>query len=212
MKAPGLADRLKRRWREHTAGYDQARAEGLFQGILAAYSEPHRAYHTLTHLDFLFARLDEHGGDAGEPLRPAFAAWYHDVIYDPLAADNEARSAERAERELEGLGVEAALIARIARLIRATAAHQAGGSDGDDAVFLDADFAILGADGEAYAAYVAGVRREYARFDDAAWRAGRSGFLKAALSRPRIFLTDRFEAAYGAQARANIAGELAELG
>lgn len=211
MSDPACLARLRARWRDHTAGLDARRADAAFDGIVAAYSEPHRAYHTLAHLDFLFARLDEHAGDAAEPARLAFAAWYHDIIYDTARSDNEARSAERAETELAALGLEAGLVARIAALIRATAAHQAGGSDRDDALFLDADFAILGADPETYRRYAAEVRREYARLDDATWRAGRGAFLRKALTQTRFFLTDRFEATYGAAARANIAAELAAL-
>lgn len=211
MTGAALAERLAARWRAHVAGLDAAKAEAHFQAVLAAYGEPHRAYHTLAHLEFLFARLDAHAQDAREPLRLAFAAWYHDIVYDPLATDNEERSARLAATDLTAIGLDADLTVRIASLIRATAAHQSGGDDDDDALFLDADFAILGAAPADYAAYVAGVRREYGAFDDAAWRAGRSAFLANALGRPRVFLTDRFETADGGQARRNMAGELSSL-
>lgn len=81
----------------------------------------------------------------------------------------------------------------------------------DDSTFLDADFAILGAPPETYRAYVAGARFEYAHVDEAAWRAGRGAFLSGALAAPRLFRTDGFEDAYGAQARINVAAELKAL-
>ena len=63
----------------------------------------------------------------------------------------------------------------------------------------------------ASAAYIAAVRKEYADIDDLAWRNGRGAFLALALAQPRTFLTDAFQAAYGAQARANITAELQSL-
>ena len=210
---PALLDRLKARWSSLTSACrDDLAADRRFDGLVASYGEPHRAYHTLAHLDFVFAMLDTHAAGAREPDRLAFACWYHDVIYDPRASDNEARSADRATAELTALGVKPTLVMRIDRLIRATAAHQSAEADADDALFLDADFSVLGAPPETYAAYVKGVRFEYAHVDDAGWRAGRGGFLRKALAAERLFRTDVFEAAYGAQAKANIAAELEALG
>ncbi len=207
-----LLRRLKARWSSLMAACrDEIGSDRCFDGIVASYSEPHRAYHTLEHLDFVFAMLDAHAGKAKEPARLAFACWYHDIIYDPRASDNEVRSADRATAELTGIGVRPDLVARIDRLIRATAAHQSAEGDADDALFLDADFSILGATPKAYAAYVKGVRLEYAHVDDAGWRAGRGAFLRKALTADRLFRTDVFEAAYGAQAKANVAAELAAL-
>ena len=41
------------------------------------------------------------------------AAWYHDAVYDPKAKDNEARSAELAERELGALGLPAQVVKHV---------------------------------------------------------------------------------------------------
>ncbi|MFT3808912.1 MAG: hypothetical protein QM698_03275 [Micropepsaceae bacterium] len=211
MKA--LIDRLRARWFSLTSSCrDDNGSDRCIEGLIASYSEPHRAYHTLAHLDFVFAMLDAHAAKAREPARLAFACWYHDVIYDPRAADNEARSAERATEELTAIGVMPDVVKRIDRLIRATATHQTADADSDDALFLDADFSILGAAPEIYAAYVKGVRFEYGHVDDAGWKAGRGAFLKKALAAGRLFRTDVFETAYGAQARANVTAELKALG
>jgi predicted metal-dependent HD superfamily phosphohydrolase len=207
-----LRTRLKSRWTADTlvTGNERA-ADRCFDGIVASYSEPHRAYHTLEHLGFIFDKLAAHAVDAQEPGRLAFAAWYHDIVYDPAAKDNEERSALRATAELTELGADPGLVARVALLIRATAAHTKGGADSDDDLFLDADFAILGADPQTYRRYIANVRREYAAISDAGWRTGRGAFLTGALAQPRIFRTERFEAAYGAQARDNMTAELGAL-
>lgn len=212
MTGKALLERLRARWTSDTlATRNELGADRSFAGLVASYSEPHRAYHTLAHLDFIFAKLAQHAADAKEPGRLAFAAWYHDIVYDPLAKDNEERSALRAIEELTDLGAVPDFVDRVARLIRATAAHTKGGADDDDNLFLDADFSILGADAATYRRYVADVRREYAAVSDDAWRTGRGAFLKNALAQPRTFHTARFETAYGAQAKRNLAAELAAL-
>lgn len=182
-----------------------------FDGLVASYSEPHRPCNTLQHLDFIFDRLERHAGAAREPDRLAFMVWYHDVIYDPLSKENEELSARLAIAELSELGLIPGIAGRVAKLIQATATHQTAEADADDALFLDADFAILGADPDTYRRYVASVRFEYVHVDDSGWRAGRGGFLSAARAAPRLFRTDVFEEAYGAAARANVAVELAEF-
>ena len=205
---------LKARWRTHVRmlGYFQADVVGrTFDNLCASYSEPHRRYHTLAHLTSLFDCLEHHAEEIGDPARVAFAAWYHDIVYDPRRNDNEAKSAERAIKELADLGAEGALRSHVVQLILATKDHMGGGRDYDDDVFLDADFAILGSPETEYRQYVRDVRAEYAHVDDQAWRQGRGAFLNKVAAAPRIFRTGVFEGEYAAQARANIAWELKEL-
>jgi predicted metal-dependent HD superfamily phosphohydrolase len=205
---------LKARWRTHVQmlGNFQADIVGrTFDNLCASYSEPQRRYHTLAHLTSLFDCLERHGEEIGDPARLAFAAWYHDIVYDPRRDDNEAKSAERAIKELDALGAESALRSHVMQLILATKNHAGGGRDYDDDIFLDADFAILGAPEDEYRAYVRNVRAEYAHVDDQGWKAGRGAFLKKIAAAPRIFRTGIFEGEYADQARANIAWELAAL-
>lgn len=201
-------------WRGHVNAlgcFDAALSQQLFDALCADYSQPHRAYHTLDHLIQIFDKLEQHAERTRDPLRLAFAAWYHDIVYDPRAQDNEERSAARAETELKRLTVDPQLPARVAKLILATKSHQKGAADADGDLFLDIDYSILGSAPEEYAAYAANVRREYAHLTDEAWRSGRSAFLKTASERAPTFRTALFENLYGPQARANMAAELAAL-
>jgi predicted metal-dependent HD superfamily phosphohydrolase len=152
--------------------------------------------HTLTHLTRIFDCLELHGEEIGDPARLAFAAWYHDVVYDPRRTDNEAKSAERAMKELDALGAPNDVRSHVVQLILATKNHMAGGRDYDDDIFLDADFAILGSPHDEYRQYVVDVRAEYAHVDDAAWLNGRGTFLKKISAAPRIFRTGIFEGEY----------------
>ena len=207
-------ENLKARWRTHVQMLGNFSADLVgrtFDNLCTSYSEPHRRYHTLAHLTSLFDCLERHGEEIGDPPRVAFATWYHDVVYDPRRGDNEAKSAERAMKELDALGAGGELRSHVVQLILATKNHMAGGRDYDDDIFLDADFAILGAPDAQYRQYVADVRAEYAHVDDAAWLAGRGAFLKKIAAAPRIFRTGIFEGEYAPQARANIAWELSAL-
>jgi len=212
--SPAIVDGLKARWRAHLQMLGNFSADLVgrtFDDLCASYSEPHRRYHTLAHLTSLFACLEHHAEEIGDPPRIAFATWYHDIVYDPRRGDNEAKSAERALKELADLGADGALRSHVMQLILATKDHTKGGRDYDDDIFLDADFAILGAPEAEYRQYVRDVRAEYAHVDDARWKAGRGAFLSKLAAGPRIFRTGVFEGEYAAQARTNIAWELKEL-
>jgi len=177
--------------------------------LAARYGEPHRAYHNATHIAEVLRHFDDVWDALGwdHPHDVFDAVLFHDAIYDPLAKDNEARSADLAA----AFGASD----RTRALILLTARHGAiapSDVDRDAAHFLDCDTAILGAPPDAFDAYDAAVRREYAMVPDAAYRAGRAAFLRSLLDRPRIFLGDLFHARYDAAARANLARALSGLG
>lgn len=187
-------------------------SQKLFAEIVKRHSEAHRKYHGLGHLEALFDVLDPVWDDVSEPARVELAIWYHDIVYKPLRSDNEDKSARLAVRRLSGCGADSGLVTRVARLIQATAHHAGGGADHDDALFLDADFSILGAPADAYDDYAEAIRKEYRLAPRPMYDSGRRKFLEDALNRPRLFHTDHFEARYGAQARENMARELASIG
>jgi predicted metal-dependent HD superfamily phosphohydrolase len=191
--------------------FDAALSQQLFDALCTDYSQPQRAYHTLDHLVQIFAKMERHAENARDPLRLAFAAWYHDVVYDPRAQDNEERSAARAESELKRLTADPQLPDRVAKLILATKSHRKGEDDADGDLFLDIDYAILGSEPESYKVYAGQIRREYAHLSDEAWRNGRAAFLKTASARTPTFRTALFEGLYGQSARANMANELRDL-
>ena len=200
-------ERLAARWRADTQGHP--RTDPLFADLCKRYGEPHRHYHTLRHLEDLFVTLDAHAAMLADVRAVAFAVWYHDVIYDTTRDDNEERSAALAAEVLKALDYPQS--ARVTHMILATKNHTQAPADADEALFLDADFSIVGAPESRYAAYTQEVRAEYGWLPDEAWRAGRLVFLTKAAEATRLFHTDAFEATLGSRARANIAWETARL-
>lgn len=191
------------------AGGDVA---GAGARLLAHWAEPHRGYHDLRHLDEVLERIDTLAPYAVDLPVVRLAGWFHDAVYDPAAEDNEARSAAYAEDVLTAMRVDPAAVAEVARLVHLTAAHDAADGDPDGAVLCDADLAVLASPPDRYADYVAGVRREYAHLDDAAFAAGRRGVLGSLATRPRLFRTEHAQVQWEAAARANLSAELSRLG
>jgi len=199
---------LRARWAS-VAG-DGPASEAAYDELVARYREPHRHYHNLAHVLRVLRTVDELLAQVpvDDPTAVRWAAWFHDAVYDPRASDSEAASARLARDVATALGQPTSTAERAARLVDATAQHQP--TSADEAVMVDADLAVLGADPATYEAYARGVRREYAHLDDEQWRAGRRAVLQHLLERPQLFTTAP-ATAWEARARANLTAELAGL-
>jgi len=182
----------------------------LLDRILARHREKHRRYHTATHVAWVIRHVDELA--TVEPVEHldeiVAAAFYHDAVFEPSYPANERASARLARRDLAAIGWTDETVERVGLMIEATE-HDAAGAEGDTAILLDADLAILGADPAGYSDYVAGVRSEYRHVDDDGWRAGRAAVLDGFLQRPTIYRTATGRDRWEERARANITAELA---
>lgn len=203
----------------------RAQVAELGESLLQAWEQPHRAYHHSGHLSQMLTDLDRlyaHRAQGATPLALVLAAWFHDAVYEGAPGEDERRSEQLAGASLEPLVVAGLLseeeLQLVRLLIRATAAHElpestelpAGYNPADIEFFLDADMAILAADSARYRRYLRGVRSEYSHFDDEAFRAGRTTFLRSILKRERIFLSERALQLWEEPARANLQAELTE--
>jgi predicted metal-dependent HD superfamily phosphohydrolase len=179
--------------------------------LLARWAEPQRHYHTTAHLAALLSIVDEHAALAEDPDAVRLAVWYHDAVYDPRAADNEAASADLAREQLHELGVHADRVAEVARLVLLTAGHRVEPGDRNGALLADADLAILASPPERYDAYARAVRAEYAHVPDELFRAGRSHVLEHLLALPALYRIVPDRADWERAARANLDRELGTL-
>ena len=194
------------RWLETWRGFaveDSPRLRIWYDDLISCYSEPHRHYHTLQHLDECFARFDELRGEARHAEEIELALWFHDAVYDTKATDNELRSADLARRRALEAGVSTDAAGRVHALVLSTK-HDARPDDIDARIVVDVDLAILGADRARFAEYEQQVRAEYAWVPGFVFRRNRRKLLDAFLARPSIFNTARFVEKYEARARQNI--------
>ncbi len=205
-----LTAALAAHWHALTAPLlpDAARRAAELARLAAAYNAPGRHYHTLQHLDNLLTRLAAH--PLHDPVVVGLAVWFHDAVYSPLRADNEAKSAEWALDFLQATTLAPARRARVADLIGRTHDHTQPQPphDADLLLFLDADLSILGAPKAAYWAYARQVRQEYEVVPDERYRAGRRQVLARLLAAPVLFRTPALRAELDAPARRNLQAEL----
>ncbi|MEJ1936450.1 hypothetical protein WDZ92_40175 [Nostoc sp. NIES-2111] len=134
------------------------------------------------------------------------AAWFHDVIYDSQAQDNEEKSANYASDLLNNLDIPNSCITTVQRLILNTKHHQA--DDFDSQVLLDADLAILAAEAVDYQEYANAIRQEYAWVSDDEYIKGRTKVLEKFLQRQRIYFTPLMYDKSEQLARANLQMEI----
>ena len=180
--------------------------------LIARYGEPHRRYHTMTHVEDCLAQVaaSTDFSDEQRGLMDA-AIWFHDAIYDPTRRDNEAESAKLAVERLSSEGAEPAFVDEVSRLILLTAGHSVDAEDAIGARLVSIDLSILGATPERYDAYAAAIRFEYGHVPEPLYRAGRAAILGRFLESGRLFADPVWAERFEAPARANLAREITAL-
>jgi predicted metal-dependent HD superfamily phosphohydrolase len=196
---------LPSRWRWTWEALGSAPAPGLFDELVARYSERHRRYHTVAHLQECFEQFDLLSSLAEQPVEVALALWFHDAIYEPRRGDNEQRSAHWAKRAVPPERAE-----RVHGLVMATR-HKAVPADVDEQVLVDVDLSILGAPPARFDEYEAQIREEYAWVPAFVYRRKRRDLLQGFLARASVFNTAAFIGRYEQRARENLARSLARL-
>jgi predicted metal-dependent HD superfamily phosphohydrolase len=179
----------------------------LFHELSSRYSEPHRHYHTLAHIDSMIGELQPVQDMTEDQDTLLFAVCYHDVVYDPKKGDNEERSAELAVRQLQAINYPPDRTERCAQHILATQMHKAS-HDADTNLLVDADLSILGKPWAQYEAYVQAIRQEYIHVPEALFRMGRKGVLQRFLAMERIYKTEFFFDKYEQRAHQNLLQEV----
>jgi len=183
----------------------------LFKKIAEQYQSENRLYHNLDHIENLLNFLNQQKQQINNQDAIKLAAWFHDVVYNTEAKDNEEQSAEYAQNHLKQLGISEETLQQVITLIMATKKHEIVENNPDSAIFLDGDLAILGSNNEEYDQYAAKIRQEYAWVPDDQYKTGRKKVLEDFLNRPRIYFTEEANQTLGQQARKNLEREIKTL-
>jgi predicted metal-dependent HD superfamily phosphohydrolase len=192
---------------------DPSEMDRLETKLRADHDAPGRAYHSFSHVQDCLAKLDRVNGlDAAAHRLLRYALLWHDSVYDPTRTDNEDRSADRAARELRAAGLPAGDVEEVRRLILLTKGHRVAPDDRLGSLAVSIDLSILGEAPERYRAYAEAIRREYAHVPDVLYRAGRKRVLESLLAADPLYPDPQFRERYEAQARRNMADEIASLG
>lgn len=168
-------------------------AATAYARVTAAYAEPHRAYHSLVHVERCLWLLDRFEGSAQHRLACEWAFWMHDVVCVSGATDNEERSAMLSTWFLENAGIGRAIERYANGLILATRFGHAPNTP-DERLVIDVDHSVLGEPADVFDEYDLAIRQEYAFIPWEAYVARRSGVLATLAARSPFFFTDAFRA------------------
>ncbi len=206
---------LEARWNELTVTIPAPPAvrKSLIAEIVRAYQGEGRHYHGVAHVASLLTLSAEHAPLLADRDTIDLAIFFHDVIYSATGSDNEEESAHFAGQAMVRLGFPASMTDKVEGYILATrhGSCPRAPAETDLAYFLDFDLSILGADREAYTAYAAAIRQEYAIYPDLIYCPGRAGVLRKFLAQPRIFATEIGYGRWEARARENMIWEIGNL-
>ena len=203
-----LHERFMTLWQRCTTGSGPGGADMAWSKIERHYSEPHRYYHDRQHLAHCLEQLDLADGLIDRPDAVEMAIWFHDIIQQPGASDNEFRSAEYF-RNLASGQADPDFVDTVVRLILVTT-HTEAPTDPDQQFICDIDLTSFGCPWECFLRDSTAVKAEFRGTEEQYYR-GKKAFLRAMLARPKIFLTDFFNRHYEQQARENIERLLAMI-
>lgn len=197
-------------WHQLMTAFGLSENDDTYDSLIAAYSEKHRAYHTLKHISACFRHLEDVSQQATYPHEVELALWFHDVIYKPFSSTNEEDSAELAKSFLSLNSIEPEIIERISQLITLTKDH-AEPQTNDGKLMLDIDLSILGTQKHIYAQFEKNVRKEYKRVPSFIFRKKRREILKSFMERSRLYHTEYFFDELETQAKSNLTLAIANL-
>ncbi len=183
----------------------------VYGRLAKAYGGSDRLYHNLGHIRQCLGVFDTIRSQALDPVAIETAIWFHDVVYNTNARDNEEQSALYAQRVLRSFGIEERLVQSISSLIMATKKHDGALTEPDEQLIADIDLSSLGPPWDTFWLNTKDIRNEYSHVDGRVFAKERAKILKRFLERPFLYYTPELKERYEKQARANLARSIALL-
>jgi predicted metal-dependent HD superfamily phosphohydrolase len=182
------------------------------------YTQPHRKYHNINHINDCLAELenipthgtyelfDNHTLVGVDYATIETAIWYHDAIYNPYSKHNEHRSAALVPDKKIGND----FYDNVREAILATAKHLETQIDIQltTKIMLDIDLSGFGKPWKICQMHAENIRAEYYNTPDEEFYVGRLNFLEAINKRPTLYYTKYFHNKYHEQSKKNLAREI----
>ena len=198
---------LKERFYIHLSKYTNTeKVSLLWRHLVKSYTESHREYHNLNHLEELFNYFDHYQDSIQNKSAVALSIFYHDVVYQVWKKNNEQKSVEKAIEILQEIRFPYEDLKIIEDLIMCTKNHTS--LTPDQGFMIDFDLAILGQKNDIYNIYSQQIRKEYKIVPELIYNKGRKQVLTHFLEKESIFQTSIFKSKYEIQARINLTKEL----
>jgi pantetheine-phosphate adenylyltransferase len=125
--------------------------------LINLYDEPHRFYHTLSHIEDVLKQL--HDMDLLKHDEVFLAAIFHDIVYDPQSKTNEEDSAEYFLQQAKSTELTDDQKKHIKQLILDTKNHKATVNFSEE--FIKADLSIFNASFDKLIAYEKQIFKEF---------------------------------------------------
>ncbi len=181
--------------------------------IAQSYSESHRYYHTIQHIEDMLYYMEETRKDTEfkldykQDLRVYFAILYHDIVYDPTRDDNEKLSVRRMKKDLKPI-MGHYEIDDIGQMILVTKDHKICWEYPDWwKRFLDLDLMVLAAPEKTYKEYANDIRMEYKFIPYSTYAEKRIAVLEGFIGREIIYY-DPSIAGFNTYAKENMKNEI----
>ena len=206
MRCPMQNDheKFQQYWTQFSAelNLDNKQAEVLYSLLENAYTESQRYYHTVQHIVECLDLFHQIKARLNDPITVELAIWFHDVIYDPKASDNEEQSAALMQKYCSNL-LASDQIQKVYDWIIATKKHQAS-TDQDLNYLLDIDLAILGSSTVRFAEYEQQIQQEYAWVESELYKLKRAEVLQYFFQMKPLYQTEYFRQLFEDQAKQNL--------
>lgn len=212
MTSEFFVDSLERYLTPDYGSFEDARPN-LIELIRPYEDEAWRRHHNLPHLGEMAEHLLPVVHQLNDPAAVFGSVLGHDSNYEPRLwkkkGANEELSRLRSEYFIQP-HYTPQRIRKIGHYIMATVEHPNDIDDLDLAEFLDADMSVIGAPEGRYLEYADAIMEEYVTYGGLPKRAfleGRIKFLRNFDAKQRIFITERAQDLYEAQAHHNLGAE-----
>lgn len=181
-------------------------SDSVFLELIDYYSESHRHYHTVEHVQKCLNQLDLAIHEIKDRDAVEMAIWFHDVIYEIDGKENELQSAAYFLEQSDQI-MTPEFRQRVHDMILTTV-HDKNIPKGDACYVVDVDLSSLGMPWECFRKDSDDVRKEKGKLSDEEFLASQRPFLQALLDRPSIFFTEFYGKLYESTARTNIQRQL----
>ncbi len=196
-------------WNQASLQVDAAHVEEVWEHITRGYSEPHRFYHSQRHILFCLRQFERVEDTLGASVAISLALWFHDLILDPAANDNEEQSTQLFERLAKG-HLPAGVIDKTSALIMSTR-HIDAPLNFDESFIQDIDLSSMGESWDSFVRDVDDLRKEYSHLSDEAFKEVTINFYHKMLGREKIYTSDYFHEHCEQVARDNIRRYMLEV-
>lgn len=195
-------DRFQLLWRRCLLDKASDESAAIHARLIASYSEPQRYYHTLVHIEHCLSLFDKISHKLQNAAAVELAIWFHDVVYQPDAIDNEQLSANLFMATTNGI-FDDTFRNTVYQHVMATSHNGSEIKNADTKYLVDIDLSSFGQPWAEFIFDSNNLRLEMEGLSDKEFYQRKVRFLKKLFSQPRFFKSDYFYNKYETQARQN---------